>query len=368
MSYTGVPELAIDPSGLGALADTLQQGARVSASIPVVNFGPAASEPVRVRTTIEDASNTTTTLVSDTLSALGANGGRDTTAFSLSTTEFPGANVITAEAGADGPPERFPSNNTSVRNLFVVQDESPPSIRVLANGRELPTTSDDVGLQTPRLPFVSTQPTLRILVQDNNRHLLLDDTSHVNVYLKGGSPERDPALGSLFRRIPFTSDALTFASPDSGTTDPVRLLYEPDLPARDSTYTLKAEATDAQGNEVTPYQGSFRVQQKQVIEDVYPYPNPMNTHTTFAFRVKGGRTEALGDFTLRIYTLSGRLVRQLDERDLEAPLRVGWNTLRWNGRDEDGERVATGVYLYRVRIEGTETTFRGDVEKISVIR
>jgi hypothetical protein len=368
VSYTGVPELAIDPSGLGALADTLQQGARVSASIPVVNFGPAASEPVRVRTTIEDASNTTTTLVSDTLSALGANGGRDTTAFSLSTTEFPGANVITAEAGADGPPERFPSNNTSVRNLFVVQDESPPSIRVLANGRELPTTSDDVGLQTPRLPFVSTQPTLRILVQDDNRHLLLDDTSHVNVYLKGGSPERDPALGSLFRRIPFTSDALTFAPPDSGTTDPVRLLYEPDLPARDSTYTLKVEATDAQGNEVTPYQGSFRVQQKQVIEDVYPYPNPMNTHTTFAFRVKGGRTEALGDFTLRIYTLSGRLVRQLDERDLEAPLRVGWNTLRWNGRDEDGERVATGVYLYRVRIEGAETTFRGDVEKISVIR
>jgi len=47
---------------------------------------------------------------------------------------------------------------------------------------------------------------------------------------------------------------------------------------------------------------------------------------------------------------------------------VGWNTLRWNGRDEDGDRVATGVYLYRVRIEGEDSTFRGDIEKISVIR
>jgi len=119
---------------------------------------------------------------------------------------------------------------------------------------------------------------------------------------------------------------------------------------------------------VEPYQGSFRMQQEQVIRDVYPYPNPMNTHTTFAFRVEGGRNEALRDFALRIYTLSGRLVRQLEARHLDSPLRVGWNTLRWNGRDEDGDRVATGVYLYRVNIEGAETTFRGDVEKISVIR
>ena len=128
------------------------------------------------------------------------------------------------------------------------------------------------------------------------------------------------------------------------------------------------EAKDTRGNAVEPYQGSFRVQQEQVIRDVYPYPNPMSTQTTFAFRVEGGRNEALRDFTLRIYTLSGRLVRQLEDRHLDQPLRVGWNTLRWNGRDEDGDRVATGVYLYRFRVEGAEDTFRGDVEKISVIR
>ena len=368
VSHTGVPELAIDPSGLNALPDTLRQGEGASASIPVVNFGPVASTPVRVRATVQDASNTTTTLLTDTLSALGPDGGRDTTSLAFPSTEYPGSNVITAEASADGPPEPLPSNNTSVRNLYVERDETPPSVRVLANGRELPTTPDDVGLQALRLPFVSTQPTLEIQIRDDNPYLALDDTSHVDVYLKGGSPERDPALGSLFRRIPFTSDALEFMPPDSGGTDPVRLVYEPDLPARDSTYTLKVEAEDARGNQVEPYQGSFRVQQKQVIDDVYPYPNPMRSHTTFAFRVKGGQNEALGDFTLRIYTLSGRLVRQFDERSLDAPLRVGWNTLRWNGRDQDGDRVATGVYLYRVRIEGDDQTFRGDVEKISVIR
>jgi len=368
VSHTGVPELAVDPSALGTLPDTLLQGRRVSAALPIVNFGPVASPPVRVQVTAENASNMIDTLSTDTLSALGPNGGRDTSAFSFSSTEFPGNNVITVEARADGPPERLPSNNTSVRNLFVERDDAPPAVRVLANGQELPSTSEDVeNFQASRLPFVSTQPTLEILVRDDNPNFVLDDTSHVDVYLKGGLPERDPALGSLFRRVPFASDALKFVPPDSGSTEPLQLRYEPDLEARDSTYTLKVEARDARGNKIKPYQGSFRVQQEQVIRDMYPYPNPMRTHTTFAFRVEGGRNETLGDFTLRIYTLSGRLVREFTKTDVK-PLGVDWYGLRWNGRDEDGDRVATGVYLYRVSVEGDDTTFHGDVEKISVIR
>jgi hypothetical protein len=369
VSHTGVPELAVDPSGLRTLSDTLQQGERASAPLPVVNFGPVASDPVRVNATLEDESNVSTTLLTDTLQALSPDGGRDTTTLSFSSTEFSGANVLTVEAGAGGSPERLPSNNTAVRNLFVQRDQTPPSVRVLANGREIPTTSDDVAdFQAPQLPFVSTTPTLEILVQDDNANLALDDTSHTDVYLKGGLPSRGPNLGTRFRRIPFTSDRLEFMPPDSGATDPLRVLFEPELPGRDSTYTLKVEASDPQGNAVEPYQGSFRVQQEQMIRNVYPYPNPMNTQTTFAFRVEGGRDEALHDFALRIYTLSGRLVRQLEERHLDNPLSVGWNTLPWNGRDQDGDRVATGVYLYRVRIEGSETTFRGNIEKISVIR
>ncbi|WP_158666503.1 C25 family cysteine peptidase [Salinibacter altiplanensis] len=369
VSHTGVPELVLDPSGLASLPDTLRQGEQASAPAAVVNLGPVASRPVRVRSTLQDASNTTTTLLADTLAALSPDGGRDTSALSVSSTDFPNGNVLRVEARTEGPPERLPSNNTAVRNLFVQADDQPPSLRVLANGRELPPTSDDVtNLQAPELPFVSTQPTLEVLVQDDNPYLLLDDTTHVDVYLKGGLPSRGPGLETDFRRVPFSDPGLSLVPPDSGTTDPLRLQFEPDLGTRDSTYTLKVEAEDTRGNAVEPYQGSFRVQRAQVIRDVYPYPNPMNTHTTFAFRVEGGRNEALRDFTLRIYTLSGRLVRQLEDRHLDQPLRVGWNTLRWNGRDEDGDRVATGVYLYRVKIEGTDTTFRGDVEKISVIR
>jgi hypothetical protein len=38
-----------------------------------------------------------------------------------------------------------------------------------------------------------------------------------------------------------------------------------------------------------------------------------------------------------------------DPSTLEAgALKIGWNKIRWDGRDEDGDVVATGVYLYRV--------------------
>ena len=368
VSYRGVPELAVDPAGLRSIPDTLRQGETATASLPVVNLGPVASAPVRVRYTVTDAANATTVLSTDTLRALSQN-GRDTSSVRFASGNFPGRNALSAAAEADGPPERLTSNNAAVRSVFVQRDQTPPSVRILNNGRELPTTSASVNnLQAPSLPFVSTEPAFEIVVEDENSALAPDETSQAAVYLTGGLPDRGPSLVSGFRRIPFSGNRLELVPPDSGASGAMRILFEPRLRSRDSTYTVKVEAQDARGNEIEPYQASFRVQQDQVIRDVYPYPNPMSTHTTFAFRVEGGGDEMLEDVALRIYTLSGRLVRELTRADLEQPLGVGWNTMRWNGRDADGDRVATGVYLYRVRVEGTDQTFRGDVEKVTVIR
>jgi hypothetical protein len=368
VSYEGVAELVADPRGLSSIPDTVQQGRELSLSVPVANIGSVPSNPIRVRYEITDASNSTRTFATDTLQALPAE-KRDTSTARLSSDDLPGLNVLTVSVSAPGPPERIIPNNTVIRNVYVRKDHTAPSLTVLTNGRELPSTPAPVNnFQSPSLPFVSAQPSFEITLRDDNPYLTLSDTSHLQVYLKGGLPSDDPLPISNFRRIPYSSDQLSLIPSDSSTSSDLRARFEPPLPPEDSTYTMKVEATDAKDNEIEPYQASFRVQPDQVIKDVYPYPNPMSTHTTFAFLVKGGRNEMLGDFSIRIYTLSGRLVRELDRTDLDTPLGVGWNTLTWNGRDEDGDRVATGVYLYRVRIEGDDQTFRGDVEKVTVIR
>ncbi len=48
---------------------------------------------------------------------------------------------------------------------------------------------------------------------------------------------------------------------------------------------------------------------------------------------------------VKLYDVSGRVVRTLADRRFEA----GTHRLVWDGRDDDGRALATGVYFARVR-------------------
>jgi hypothetical protein len=68
------------------------------------------------------------------------------------------------------------------------------------------------------------------------------------------------------------------------------------------------------------------------------HPNPFNPMTTISFAL----TDA-GRAKVRIYDTQGRLVRTLVDEDLNA----GTHTRTWQGRDDQGRQVASGVYLAR---------------------
>jgi hypothetical protein len=69
-------------------------------------------------------------------------------------------------------------------------------------------------------------------------------------------------------------------------------------------------------------------------------PNPFAANTAIAFSV--GRDS---DVQLRIYDLSGRVVRTVLERQL-AP---GRHQVVWDGTDATGRHVAAGIYFMRLR-------------------
>lgn len=70
-----------------------------------------------------------------------------------------------------------------------------------------------------------------------------------------------------------------------------------------------------------------------------PAPNPFNPSTTIAFELPAGQ-----DVRLAIYGLDGRRVRSL----LQTALPAGRHATRWDGRDDRGRTVASGMYLYRL--------------------
>ncbi|UCG52784.1 MAG: VCBS repeat-containing protein, partial [Candidatus Latescibacterota bacterium] len=78
------------------------------------------------------------------------------------------------------------------------------------------------------------------------------------------------------------------------------------------------------------------------------YPNPFNPVTTIVFYVSGGRQHV----SLRIYDVTGALVRTLED-DVFSP---GRYECRWNGRDNQGNQVGTGVYFYQLREAGFVST------------
>ena len=79
------------------------------------------------------------------------------------------------------------------------------------------------------------------------------------------------------------------------------------------------------------------------------YPNPFNPATTIPLAVPAGA----GDVELAVYNVLGQPVRQV----WAGPLAAGEHRLGWDGRNELGQSVAAGVYLYRLQM-GEQTRLR----------
>ena len=78
------------------------------------------------------------------------------------------------------------------------------------------------------------------------------------------------------------------------------------------------------------------------------HPNPFNTETVITFRIE---SPAVG--SLKIYDISGRLVRTVfNAQNLAA----SEHSYRWNGKDDAGRSVPSGLYLYRLETNNLQKT------------
>jgi hypothetical protein len=124
------------------------------------------------------------------------------------------------------------------------------------------------------------------------------------------------------------------------------LSYTPSL--RAGTHQIALQAQDANGN-ANQAEIQFRVAGEFEIEKVANYPNPFvpgarnRQGTDFAYLL----TSDADTVTLRVYTITGRLVALIDTLESFA----GYNEFHWEGLDADGEELSNGVYLYKLTAE-----------------
>jgi hypothetical protein len=77
------------------------------------------------------------------------------------------------------------------------------------------------------------------------------------------------------------------------------------------------------------------------------YPNPFTTGVTIPLILQAPAT-----VQLNIYTQTGQLINQITT----GQLRAGMQQLEWNGRNSQGQLVATGLYFYRLLVNGKALT------------
>jgi hypothetical protein len=79
------------------------------------------------------------------------------------------------------------------------------------------------------------------------------------------------------------------------------------------------------------------------------HPNPFNPSTTVAFELAASEP-----VTVRVFDVSGRLVKTL----ADGPFAGGAHQLHWNGFDNHGSRVASGIYFIRIESRSYTATRR----------
>lgn len=151
------------------------------------------------------------------------------------------------------------------------------------------------------------------------------------------------------------------AERDSFNQGTVRYPYEK-LSA--GTHTVKVRAWDILNN-VTESELEFVVVNDEgpVLDHVLNYPNPFTTNTSFFFEHNLPGTEL--DILITIYTISGKVVKTINTKQVTEGFRS--DPIPWDGRDDFGDRIGRGTYLYRLKVRTPDGQQAEKFEKIVIL-
>jgi hypothetical protein len=111
-------------------------------------------------------------------------------------------------------------------------------------------------------------------------------------------------------------------------------------------HVLSIKAWDnANNSSLVSVRVEVRAQMEFELTQVMNYPNPFSKETNFYYHLSSSAERV----EIEIFTLAGRLIKHLPNASKE----VGINfSTTWDGKDQDGDQVANGVYIYKVTAEG----------------
>ncbi len=328
--FDGYPEGLINPSvSLFQNKDTLEEGDTLEVKIAYNNVSAFDMDSILVLTTSLNDQNTKDTIELKKYKLLKSNDSL-LIVRKIDTKGLSGLNILTVSVNPEmAQPEEYLFNNTWQFPYYIKTDQHNPYLDVVFDGRHI-----------TNLEIVSPNLAITITAVDENKFFYLNDPSYFRVKLK------EPG-SSTYRELDVTSDTFSFVAA-KGPNDKSKLVFSP-LNLRDGIYELSVTVRDAKGNFASDedYKISFQVITKSTITNVYPYPNPFTTKTKFIFTLTGEKVPDY--FKIAVISVSGTVVKEITLDEL-GPINIGNNITKyeWDGTDTYGDKLANGVYLYKV--------------------
>lgn len=326
-----VPEGAVAPNILFTMKDTVEQGEKINFSLAFKNISPVAFDSLTVKFVITDRNNNPHTILIPKKKAL-LSGDTLSVLYSIDTKDYPGMNTLYVMINPDyNQPEQYLYNNFLYKDFYVKEDKFNPLLDVTFDGVHI--LNRDI---------VSSKPRILVKLKDESRFLLLSDTAGMKVQVHFPSDASD-----VYRNFYF-GDNMRFIPATTGGDNTASIEFSPFL-LEDGEYELKISGKDMVGNRAgdIEYKVTFNVLNTPMISNMLNYPNPFTTSTAFVFTLTG--SEVPQNLRIQVLTITGKIVREITKAEL-GDLHIGRNIteFKWDGTDMYGQKLANGVYLYRV--------------------
>jgi hypothetical protein len=130
-------------------------------------------------------------------------------------------------------------------------------------------------------------------------------------------------------------------------------------------HTVLVKVWDVNNNS-SSVETSFVVNERQtpVLSNVYNYPNPFTTSTEFMF--EHNQSCSTLDVQVQIFTISGKLIKTINENVNTVGFRN--QGIKWDGRDDFGDQLGKGVYIYHLKVKNPDGELAEKTEKLVLLK
>lgn len=329
VDYTDVAELGLNYQVVSVEHDSITQGEKNMLKFYIYNVGESLADSFAVKVELLKPDNSSQ-LIDNFITSIDSS---DRKYFEYDYTllkEFGWGNMLFAiTADSDNKITEFFEDNNYYQIPFYVKKDTLTDVV----SAEATVTID--GYDIIDGDFVSNEPEI-IFQIDYQGGFPVHDTTSVNYYLDN-------------KRIPYTSMQMEYDTINQTITS----TYNP--PLEDGDHFLRVNGDSFS------LEKYFEVSNELKIVDLYNYPNPFAENTAFTFKL----TRVPEEVIIRIFSVAGRLIKNIYLTS--SDLKTDFNKIDWNGRDEDGDRIANGVYIYKVILKDPNES-ESYTQKLAVMR